>query len=343
MRAVNKAGRSPAASADYLAARTTHAWVFATDTRAHAVVRVRVHGGRLRTVTPSGTAWAVNSQGDVYVVDRDAHTVSRTKASGTHARTRVIATGLTNLSAVQLDAAGQVYVVAGTQVIRMSAAGARPTVVADPESGSVFVQRDGTVVSTAGDNESTPLQIVSYPPGGGTPAVRTLPSQNTGPYSPSSVIGDRAGNLYLHWISNGGGDFNFWYRLAAGSSTRTPLFTRWANYAFTVGGDGRPYLAQTEAYCDTIAIAEGVCTPDHTVNEILRYAADGTPTAVLIQPFENDQWDLSPGHALAADRAGRLFVAQASGPSAGLREYPATGGEATVLAAGTFTDVARNN
>jgi hypothetical protein len=342
VRTLSAAGLGPSASADYLAARKAPAWVFATNTTTGSVARVWVRGTRVMTIAPSGTAWAVNTEGDVYVIDREARTVSRTTARGQH--TSVIASGLAGLSDVQLDAAGQVYVLAGRQVVRMSATGARRRVVANPASGSVLVRSDGRVITTAGDAETTPLQIVSYPPGGGAPSVRTLPGLGSAyPAYRRGLMADSAGNLFLYWVSNGGGDFEWWFRVAAGSTTETPHYTRMAHYALAVGTGGRSYLAQTGSYCDTIAMAEGVCTPDLTVRTISRYAADGTRTSIPIQPFVYDQWGLDDGSALAVDRAGRLFVAQASGPSAGLRAYAATGGAATVLAAGTFADVVRNN
>ncbi len=343
VRAVSAAGRSPHASVDYLAARKASAWVFATNTTTAAVVRVWLRGSRVTTIAPSRTAWAVNTQGDVYVIDREAQTVSRTKARGRS--TIVIASGLAELKDIQLDAAGQVYVLAGTRVVRMSATGARRRVVAERASYSVFVRPDGTVLTTAGDADTTPLQILSYPPGGGAPTVRTLPGQNGGAYYAyrRGLVADSAGNVFVHWVSEGGSDFEWWYRVAAGSTTRTRLYTRMANFAFALGAGGRSYLAQTTTYCDIMAILDGVCTPDQRVYSILRYAADGTPTRIPVEPFVYDQWGLYAGSALAVDRAGRLFVAQASGPSAGLREYAPTGGAAKVLAAGAFTDVVRNN
>jgi hypothetical protein len=344
VRAVNKAGRGRVAAVRYTLPKHG-SWVFAVDTATSSVVRVPVTGGPRKTMAPSGTAWAVNAAGDVYVVDRAARTVTRAPVDGSKAA--VVGSGFQDPSDVQLDAAGRVYVVDGTRVVRMSATGKDKRVVAQPVSPAVFVRADGAVSTTAGDAEDTPLQLLTYPAGGGAPAKRTLEGQNQyGQFYdvPHSLVGDSSGNLFLHWLSGGGSGFEWWFRVAAGSTNPTFLYTRDAYYAVAVDPNSRFFLAQTATFCDSIAIGEGACTPDEKVGEILRYAPDGTRTSVKITPFTYDQTGGPDSTStLAADREGRLFVAQAFGPSAGLLVYGPTGGAPKVLASGTFRQAKRNS
>lgn len=344
VRAVNKAGRSRAVSVRYRVPKWSPSWVFAVNTAQNSIVRVPVSGGPVRTVTPNKTAWAVNAAGDVYVADREAKTVTRTPAHGSAARS--IGSGFADPTDIQLDAAGHVYVVDGSRVVRMSATGKGQTVVAKPVSPAVFVRADGTVSTTAGDGQDSPLQIVTYPPGGGPVVTRTLAGQGEwGPYYPyrGNLIGDGAGNLFLQWISTGGSGFEWWFRVPAGSYTPTPLYTRWAYYAVVVDPKSRFYLAQTATFCDSVPREPDPCVPDETVDEILRYAPDGTSTSIKIEPFTYDRVHSNPVSTLAADRKGRLFVAQSVGPSAGLLKYGPKGGAVTVLASGAFTEPKRNN
>jgi hypothetical protein len=344
VRAVNRAGRGRAAVVRYTLPRHG-SWVFAVDTARSRVVRVPVVGGPARVVARSGTAWAVNAAGDVYVVDQAAKTVTRVPVNGS--KPSRVGSGFRDPSDVQLDGAGRVYVVDGTRVVRMSATGKDQRVVAQPVSPAVFVRADGTVSTTAGDAEATPLQLVTFPAGGGTPVKRTLEGQNQyGEFYAyrQSLIGDSAGNLFLHWQTGGGSGFEYWFRVAAGSTAPTFLLTRDAYYAVAIDPNSRFYLAQTATFCDSISVSEGTCTPDETVSELLRYAPDGTSTTIKITPFSYDQTEgPAPVSALAADRQGRVFVAQAFGPSAGLLTYGPTGGAPTVLASGTFKQAKRNN
>jgi hypothetical protein len=341
---VNKTGRGPRASVRYVVPKRPPAWVFAVNTANRSIVRVPVKGGRVTTVARHKTAWTVNAAGDVYVVDSAAGTVTRTPADGSAPRR--IGSGFTELMDVQLDEAGRVYVVDGSRVIRMSATGRSRKVVAQPVSPSVFVRADGAVSTTAGNGMETGLQLLTFPPGGGRPVSRTLAGQGKwGEYYPNrrGLIGDSAGNLFLQWISGGGSGFEWWFRVPAGSTNPTPLYTRDAYYAVAVDARSRFYLAQTATFCDSISEGEGTCTPDLEVDEILRYSRDGKPTSIPIPPFSYERANGNSASTLAVDRRGRMFIAQATGPSTGLLAYGPKGEPPTVLAEGTFTEPKRNN
>ena len=344
VRAVSKAGRSPAATVRYVVPQRPRAWVFALDTDHASIVRVPVNGGTVQTVARSRTAWAVNAAGDVYVIDAASGTVTRTPADGS--LPQQIGSGFTDLTDVQLDEAGRVYVVDGSRVVRMSSTGQDREVVAQPVSLSVFVRADGAVSTTAGDGMDTPLQLVTYPSGGGRPAARTLAGQGGwGEYYPGRgrLIGDRAGNLFLAWISGGGSGFEWWFRVPAGAASLSATYTREAYYAVTVDPRDRFYLAQTATFCDSISESEGTCTPDLTVDEILRYDRDGKRQRLPIAPFSYQRANGNSASTLVVDRRGRLFVAQPVGPSAGLLAYGPRGGAPRVLAHGAFTEARRNN
>lgn len=345
VRAVSHAGRGPAARIRYTVPQRAGSWVFAVDTATQSIVRVPVAGGPVTTVAPHRGAWTVDPAGDVYSVDVTAGTLTRTPADGS--TPTVIARGLTEPGDVQLDAAGRVYVVGGTGVIRMTATGADPTVIVPAAEEQVFVAPDGTV-STVSSGDDLNLDVVTYPSGGGPVVRRTV---DIGSYyygGPGSLLGDDAGTLFVHAISTGGGGDEYWYRLASGSSTRTSLTTRQAYVAAAVDPNGAFHLIQTVGYCDweTMSDPESHCTPDppdQSVDETLNYALDGTRTSTPLDPFTFDRIHRAGIHVLAVDGQGRTFVAQPVGPSKGILEYAATGGTATVLATGSYEDPKRNN
>ncbi|MFL6025605.1 MAG: hypothetical protein ACJ72K_01640 [Friedmanniella sp.] len=322
----------------------TDGWVFAVNTATRSIVRMPVDGGRATTVAPRRTAWAVNTAGDVYVVDRKAKRVTRTPADGSPVRR--LGSGFTDPTDVQLDGKGRVYVVDGRRVVRMSPTGRRQRVVAQPVSPAVFVRADGAVSTTTGDGQDSALTILTYPAGGGRPRTRTLTGQGEwGPFEPSrgNLLGDGAGNLFLHWVSTGASGFAWWFRVPAGGSTPALLYTREASYAVAVDPANRFYLAQTARFCDSISVNEGSCVPDPTVAEILRFEPDGSDRGIAITPFSYDPAGAHSAATLAADGTGHLFVAQSAGPSAGLLKYEPTGGDPVLLASGTFTEPKRNN
>ncbi len=348
VRAVSRAGRSPAAKLRYTLPKPAPAWVFAVDTKAKAIVRVPVAGGAVTKVAAQQTAWDVNLAGDVYVLDREAKTVTRYPANGSTPGN--VGAGFTDPTDVQLDAAGNVYVVDGTRVIRTTRTGRAQRVVADPVFGAVFVAPDGTVSTASnefdlsdGSTDTFGVTLLTYPAAGGPVVRRTLRIGIVYFVSDrGQLLGDGAGNLFLHFYGTGGGDFRWWSKLAPGGTTVSELYTRIANYAVAVDPRNRFSLLQTRKYCDSISEFEGACTPDLTVQNIRTYRADGTQTTTRVAPFTLQRTSTG-GELVAADRQGRFFLAQSEGPTAGLFEYGPKGGARTRLASGTFLEPKRNN
>src|SRR4051812_16473609 len=327
----------PSTPSQHVLTKRAPSWVFAVHRPTRSIIRVLVTGGPVTRVAATKTAWAVNSVGDVYVVDNKAKRVTRVPADGSTARS--VGSGFTDPTDVQLDAAGRVYVVDGTRVVRLTAAGGAQKVVAAPVSSAVFVAPDGAVSTASGDFD---VKVRTYPSDGRRVIERTIGGQSYFVPGRGELLGDGAGNLFLHIYDTGGSGFRWWVRVPSGSSKGTPLYTRWAYYAVAVDSRSRFHLAQTADFCGEPDEATGTCAPDLSVHEILSYARDGKRTSRRIQPFTLERTNNGAG-TLVVDGQGRMFVAQGDGPSTGLLMYGPRGGGPTHLASGAFSEPKRNS
>ena len=331
------AGPSPAATTTYTVPKPATNFIFVFDTTAESIVKIPTAGGPATTVTGGLTdaiEFAVDKAGNTFIADPAAKSVFKVAADQPR-RTR-IRSGLADLRDIQVDASGRAYVLSGSTVIRLAASGSPERVIGTSPAGftadAMFVDGGGTVsILSKQDFDENLLTI----PASGTPTSRSIGAMYEGS-SYLGMVGDQAGTIYLNVASGGGSGYVGWNKIAAGSSEQVNATTKLAEYAATVGPTNEFYLFQTVAWCAGVSEYLGTCTADRTVPEILKTAPGGTATSVPIQGLTlgtiagNDA-------GVSVDRAGNIYVAQSSGPSAGLLRYAPSGGAPVVLAAGTFT------
>ncbi|MEO6924940.1 MAG: hypothetical protein ABI064_07945, partial [Acidobacteriaceae bacterium] len=126
--------------------------VYVADSGNHQIVTITPNGtvGTIGTGfnKPFGLAVDGNGNGNVYVTDLDAGTLTEIKA-GAVPQQIVLATGLNQPNHIALDTAGNVYVTAGGVVEMVPAGGGTPTAVTF--SGYTFYDARGIALDAAGN------------------------------------------------------------------------------------------------------------------------------------------------------------------------------------------------
>jgi hypothetical protein len=167
----------------------------------------------------------VDSSGNIYVSDFTLGTVAQyapltSSLFGTATPSKMIATGLTNPSALTLDSAGNVYVVVNNAKVNEYAApnftllrtytvSQAAGVAVDP-SGDVFISECCSI-----------SQVVEFAPGASTPTATFSSSVSGFAFGISGVATDAAGNLYVMGSQNGSGLMQ--YGIFTVSSPSTPM------------------------------------------------------------------------------------------------------------------------
>ena len=321
----------------YTVPQPTTSFVFVFDTTAKSIVKIPTAGGPVSTVAGGLTdaiQFAIDKPGNTFIADPVAQSVSKVAADQT-TKTR-IRSGLADLRDLQIDAGGRVYVLTGSTVIRLAGSGSPEKVVGTSPAGftadAMFVDGGGTVsILSQRDVDENLLTIRAS----GATTSRSVGVTYEGS-SYLGVIGDQVGTIYVNVASGGGSGYVGWSKIAAGSSEQVTATTRLAEYAATVGPTNEFYLFQTATWCAGVSEYMGTCTADRTVPEILKTTPDGTSAALPIQGLTLGTIAGSDA-GVSVDQAGNIYVAQSTGPSAGLLRYAPTGGSPVVLAAGTFT------
>lgn len=305
--------------------------VFALDSSG-TLVRVPKSGGTPVALQTGVFEYAVDKAGDAVAVLNDS--VVEIAADGTVSTLLAAETDATD---VQLDAAGNAYLLEGTKVVRITAGThAVSTVVTEKVAPVGFtVARSGGLSfleSTGGVHT-----VVTYPAGGGTATTTQLTDS---PYdSPISGTFDAKGDLYYSAIATGAsGSVSFW-RLAAGETTPTSVGGSYGRGG--LGLDDDYAFLQSATWCTSYGLGTGSCVPDYTVASIKVTSDTGVTTTVPVTGLSLTVADTRPygsGTSVVTDASGAIVVGGANG----LVSYAATGGAPTALAAGSFTDVQLN-
>ena len=337
--AFSSAGLSPAATVKFTVPAPTTPFLFAFDTAAKAIVKIPTAGGPAVVVAGgfgNPIRYAVDKPGNAYILDTVTQKVVKVPADGKP--TVALKSGLTAATDLQLDAAGRVYVLAGPRVIRLAATGTAEKVIGSAAGGfsaeAMFVAADGTVsLLTKQDFE---VNLLTFPPSGAA-VTRSIGATYEGSYY-LGMIGDQAGNLYLHIGAGGGSGYIGWNKLPAGSSTQVNATTDLTEYAATMGPANLFFLFPSVKWCAGMSEYYpdqngNYCVPDRSVPKVLEIAPNGTTTSVAIDDFTLDGLG-----GVVVDSAGNIYAAQ----STQIVRYPPTGGAPVVLAAGTFTLPATN-
>jgi hypothetical protein len=336
--AFSSAGLSPAAAVKYTAPSPTRQFLFAFDTTAKAIVKVPVTGGAAVTVaTGFGTnpiRFDVDKPGNTYILDTVTKRVTKVPADGKPSTT--LRSGLTAPTDLQIDAAGRVYVLSGTTVIRLAGTGSPEKVIGMSPDGfaadAMFVAADGTVSLLS--RLDVEVNLTTIPANGGPATSRSIGAGYEGSRY-LGMIGDQVGTVYLNVASSGVSGYVGWTKVAVGSVNQVDATTKLAEYTATVGPDNQFYLLQTTVWCAGMSQYfpdqnGNLCVPDQSVPEVLTLTPTGSRTSVAVQGLT-----LGP---VVVDSAGNIYVAL----STQIVRYPPTGGAPTVLATGTFALPATN-
>lgn len=302
--------------------------VFALDSSSD-LVRVPATGGTPVTVVDGVSAYTVDALGTAYAATLDG--VVEVAADGT---TTTLVEGETDATALELDGDGNLFLLEGTDVIRVAASThAVSTVASEPVAPLAFSVTAAGAVSLF-EATRTAHTVVTYPAGGGA-ATRTVLNDSTY-YSPISGTFDSEGNLFYTAIATGASGSVSFSRAAAGHSETTTLGGPYGR--FGVGHSDDTYYLQSATWCTSYGLGTGTCVPDYTVASIKVTSDAGVTTSVPVTGLSLGLADTRPfgvGTSVTSDSDGRIFV----GGATGITSYAKSGGAPTTLAEGSFTGV----
>lgn len=318
--------------------------LFAIDQDHHTVVMFPADGRPPRTVV-GGLAdprqIAVDSHNNVFVFD--AGTGSLIKADAVTGQQRTLRSNSTVYSfSMAVDGLDNLYLLDAHAIIKVAAATGRQSVLGVWSGyGILTVDAAGQVsitgsVAGAGDGVSV---VATLSATGGAPTYRVLGTQS----QPAYVAHARetpSGTMYVELGVGGASGADYVVRLLPGSSVRTRVNTRFADYAFAVSGNGTFYLMQDRYWCPFPGRASGQCVDDAAVDSVVRFADDGRHLA---------SWRVShlslPEGGMAVDENGNVYAALVpidwgpeiiNSPLPKLVRINPGGGLATLLANGHF-------
>ena len=308
-------------------ASTSTQAVYAYDTTHHSVVREALSGGRPTTVLSDVAqvdGLAVDSAANVYVLSGSS--VTKIPAGG---KPVPFATGVKAI-AVDTDRKGDVFVqtTAPDQLLRYDALGHRTVVGAS--RGKFDVDAAGNVSQITVGNSSN-IAITTYPVSGpaSTRVVRARGER-------TNILSGAKGVIYFEQNTGGGAQYDYWSRVAAGSSKPKGIDDVLALYASSVGYDGTFYQAQSHGYC----FPTSQCDPaKNIVERLLRFsAADGSLIAVPMTGFRFNNY-APTAVTISPDAAGNIVVNAGANDVPAILKYGSAGGSPTVLVSGTFTNM----
>ncbi len=143
---------------------------------------------------------ATDAIGDVFVADPDNQRVVRLRTV-VAATEETDTTGITPISAIASDGAGNVYVASGANLIEFSSAGQQTLLTSLPAANGLAVDASGSIYITSTS------QTIRIPNEGGTltPADQTMVAPSA--TAPASVAVDPGGNAYVADTTAGDIDF----------------------------------------------------------------------------------------------------------------------------------------
>lgn len=306
--------------------------LYAYDVGHRTVVREALTGGAPKTLLSdiAASQLVVSSVGDLYVLsDRGV-----TKVAATTGRSTPFATDLAGPTGLATDGRGDVFIehsAPSPQIIRIAPGGTRTVV--SRVAGEFTADRAGNVsqITAVMGNTTT---IVSYPASGASPTPRHVVLNTT---RVEKIAAGAQGTVYVEENAGGATGFDYWVRVAAGSTTATTIGDA---KSFAVPGaapHGSFYEIRTKASCFGY---HPQCAPGYSdVQRIVHYsAASGAPTSVPATGF-TVLYSQHPGF-LAVDGASNVYVASRDDATPRLLRYAPTGGSPQTLATGQFADLA---
>ena len=321
------AGRSPAATVTWTPATTpVGPRVYAVDATG-TVVSV---GGVTPTPVVTGadvSGLTADGSGRLYYADLTAKTIVRVATDGS----RTVLASKIQASPIPfgVSATGVVTYGDGATLRRIGTDGRVSTAYTGTGAvKAVAVNPDGTAVAGFdADDSSFGFDTLVTLPATGAATTRTLDCSGF----TACVDLDLApgGQVFVQLNAGGYTGYTSWAALPAGAAVPVPLLDRTAFTAFGVGPDGTAYIPASATFCVPSRNPEvpDTCDTQPPAASIERFSADGqkrTPLPVSGATLA--------GPTVAVDAAGTLYLDSADG----LVTVPATGGAASLLAAGAF-------
>lgn len=300
--------------------------LYAINNLTRHVVRFDLVHGRWQT-SLVGHGWtgpsqlAVTRRGVAWVVDQD-----RLVRVGQDGRQRTVL----DLSSprpifptrtkafLSVNRRGNAYVNHGTAVIEVSASGGtvtelgRPTDVNEAPFGlGTDAAGDATfvypVVGAPGDYFDEPVQLTTFPRGGGAPVRRLTkeqaPVKNFTQQTVKGVAVAPSGAVVLHNSAVDGYNKPTTHLFAPGATTSTDVTTRVGATATAFDSRSLLYVMEWRSWCGDGPGSQG-CVADPTVDRALVWNASGSYGTIPVTGLSY------PYGGLAADAHGRMFASE---------------------------------
>lgn len=233
-------------------------------------------------------------------------------------------------TAIDTDAKGDVFVqaTAPNRLLRYTSSGKR--IVVGSTRGNFDVDAAGNVSQITVSN-STNAAVTTYPASGAASKTRLVRLNGV---RAEKILSGTNGTVFIEQNAGGGSHYDFWMRLAAGTSKTTVTGSKTVLFASNVGVDGGFYQVESQGYCFSF------CTPGYDqAKNLVRWSADGaTSTTTPLTGF-GLQYGPSGIPTLSLDDASNLYVNATSKPTPGILKYAPTGGTPQVLLSGSFANM----
>lgn len=330
LKAWSDAGSSVAATVSYTTpGATSSATLVAVS--GSSLVSVPAAGGTPKTLVPNGNFGDLRTdgKGSVFWADPSAHTVVKLAAGSSTPTT--VASGLVGPRAIAVDGAGTVYIADGPSLIKVTAAGTKSTLYqAASDITTVTVTPSGIVSAAFGAFTNGTTETVVTVTAGGAVSTRELDCSMYGYCTDLIAAADNA--LWVLIYATGASGYSAWYRLAPNAVTPADVVTGTAYYNVGLDAASTFYITQSATWCTSVGEGSGSCTPNYAVADILTVKADGSKGPTLSVSGLTTR---GTGTQLVFDAAGSIYANAAQG----LVKIAATGGAATVVATGSYTDL----